>query len=81
MPVGKIIGEFTIKDIHKDSPELIWKRTKKYSGIDRGFFNEYYNGGDLAVAIEVDTPVLYKEPINSKDQFENFTAPQSFRYI
>ncbi len=81
MPVGKIIGEFTIKDIHKDSPEVIWKRTKKFSGIDRGFFNKYYNGRDLAVAIEVDNTLLYNEPINPKDEFENFTAPQSFMYI
>ncbi len=33
MPVGKIIGEFGIKQILKDNPEQIWQKTKKYSGI------------------------------------------------
>ncbi len=81
MPVGKIIGEFGIKEIHKDEPEQIWKKTKEYSGIDESFFNEYYNGKDYAIAIEVDNPVLYTKPINPKEEFENFVAPQSFRYL
>jgi len=81
MPVGRIIGEFTIKTIHQDSPESIWSKTKRFSGIDEVFFNEYYNGRKLAVAIEVDNPVLYKEPINPKKEYDNFTAPQSFMYL
>lgn len=80
MPVGKIIGEFTIKKIHQDSPESIWTKTKRFSGIDEGFFKHYYDGRELAVAIEVEKPVLYKEPINPKEAFKNFTAPQSFMY-
>ncbi len=81
MPVGRIIGEFSIKHIHQDSPESIWDKTKRFSGVDESFFNEYYNGRDLAFAIEVDKPVLYKEPINPKEEYANFTAPQSFMYL
>lgn len=81
MPIGKIIGEFRIKQIHKDAPEQIWEKTKKYSGIDKTFFNEYYSGKNYAIAIEVDNPILYKRPINPKDEFENFVAPQSFKYL
>jgi len=80
MPVGKIIGEFSIKHIHQDSPETIWHKTKGFSGIDENFFNEYYDGRDTAFAIEVDNPILYEEPINPKEKFTNFTAPQSFMY-
>ena len=81
MPVGRIIGEFSIKHIHQDSPESIWLKTKQHSGIDKSFFNQYYNGRDMAFAIEVDSPVLYKHPINPKEEYKNFTAPQSFMYI
>jgi predicted transcriptional regulator len=81
MPVGRIIGEFTIKTIHKDSPKSIWNKTKHFSGIDELFFNEYYNGREFAIAIEVDNPILYKRPINPKIEYDNFTAPQSFMYI
>lgn len=81
MPVGRIIGEFTIKQILQDSPESIWLKTNKMSGIDIEFFNEYYEGRDIAVAIEVGKTKLYKKPINPKEEYENFTAPQSFMYI
>lgn len=81
MPVGRIIGEFSIKQIHQDSPESIWNKTERFSGIDKGFFNQYYDGRNLAVAIEVDKPILYDNPINPKDEYENFTAPQSFMYL
>ena len=81
MPVGRIIGEFTIKQIHQDSPKSIWNKTKLFSGIDENFFNEYYDGRDIAVAIEVDKSFLYKESINPKEEYENFTAPQSFMYL
>ena len=81
MPVGRIIGEFSIKQIHQDSPKSIWIKTRRFSGIDEAFFNEYYFGRDLAVAIEVDKLLLYKVPINPKVEYENFTAPQSFMYL
>lgn len=81
MPVGRIIGEFTIKKIHQDSPETIWNRTKLFSGIEESFFNKYYRGKDLAVAIEIDKSFLYEESINPKEEYENFTAPQSFMYL
>ena len=81
MPVGKIIGEFNIKKIHKDFLDAIWAKTKNHSGIDEAFFYEYYNGKDYAIAIEVDKPQLYDMPINPKERFKNFAAPQSFKYL
>ncbi len=81
MPVGQIIGEFSIKHIHQDSPKMIWDKTRKFSGVDESFFNDYYDGRDLAFAIEVDNPILYKIPINPKEKYKNFTAPQSFMYL
>lgn len=80
MPVGKIIGEFTIKQIHKDLPARIWGKTKERSGIDKAFFDRYYSGKKYAIAIEINNPILYKKPIDPKDEDENFTAPQFFRY-
>jgi len=38
MPVGKVIGEFTIEEIHSDCPERLWDKTKEFSGITEGFF-------------------------------------------
>lgn len=81
MPVGKIIGEFSIKHIHQDSPSSIWAKTKKFSGVEETFFNQYYHEREFAFAIEVHNPILYRVPINPKKEYSNFTAPQSFKYI
>ena len=34
-PVGKVIGEFKIDEILEDTPNVIWKKTKSYSGIEK----------------------------------------------
>lgn len=80
MPVGKIIGEFSIEKIHEDTPDSIWNKTKSYSGIDKKFFEEYYYGRDVAFAIEIGKVKLYDEEINPKENRVNFVAPQSFMY-
>jgi len=81
MPVGKIIGEFKIKKIHKDKPEKIWELTKENSGIDKNYFEKYYDGKKYAIAIEVESAKLYDTPIDPKEKFKKFTPPQSFTYI
>lgn len=40
MPMGKIIGEFTIDGIINDNPMTVWKETKEYAGIS---FENYKN--------------------------------------
>lgn len=81
MPVGKIVGEFEIDEVIKERPHKLWKITKKYSGVERSFYDAYYNGKEYAIAIKIKSTVLYDQPINPKEVFERFTAPQSFMYI
>lgn len=81
MPIGQIVGEFEIEEILNDSPNVIWKKTKKYSGIDDDFFNSYYKGKSRAVAIKIKNPILYKDPINPLDKYDKFVAPQSYKYL
>lgn len=35
MPVGKIVGEFRIERIIEDSPQEIWRKTSKVSGLSK----------------------------------------------
>lgn len=79
-PVGKIIGEFKINEIIKDKPENVWKNTKEYSGITKKFFNEYFSGKDEAFAIGISDFKEYDSPIDPYLLYDNFTAPQSYRY-
>ena len=80
-PVGKIIGEFLVEEILKDTPKKLWYRTKTYAGIDADRYFEYFNGKDIGFAIKIRRAIKYKEPICPYLEYQNFIAPQSFKYI
>lgn len=81
MPIGKIVGEFTIEDILVDDPQSIWRKTKLFSGITKRFFDEYFTGKNQAYAIKVGTLLPYNTPIDPYERWESFIPPQSFRYV
>ena len=80
-PVQKVIGEFRVKQIHKDTPKRIWSHTKEKSGITKEFFNSYFEGRDKAYAIEVSSTRKYRNPKCLKRDFNVEFAPQSFQYV
>lgn len=81
-PVGKVVGEFKIKDVLKDTPTEIWKKTKNESGISKNFFYSYFNDKDSAYAIEFDEFQKYDYPMDLMDLDKSIkVAPQSFRYL
>ncbi|MEQ3030266.1 ASCH domain-containing protein [Alistipes indistinctus] len=80
-PVGKIVGEFTIKRILNNKPEQLWALTSNYSGISKDFFDQYFEDRDSAYALEIEAPRRYKKPINPQERIESFVAPQSFMYV
>lgn len=80
-PTGKIIGEFEIDEIIKDSPNNIWKRTKNNSGVKKKFYMEYFKGRDIGYAIKIKNVTKYKKPLCPYSMDNNFIAPQSFKYI
>ncbi|WP_438027597.1 ASCH domain-containing protein [Sorangium sp. So ce233] len=81
MPVGKVIGEFEIAGLLREPPEVLWKRTKKASGISRRFFDQYFSGCEQGVAIAVRKPKRYPKPLMLQDVLGSATPPQSFRYV
>ncbi|OBU10764.1 ASCH domain-containing protein [Morganella psychrotolerans] len=80
-PVGKLVGEFEVTNIHQGSPDLIWKITKSFAGIDRKYFDSYYEGRDKAIAIAIGKVSIYKRPIDLNTLGGKVTPPQSFCYI
>ena len=79
-PMQKVIGEFTFDEIMEENPEVLWKKTKKHSGITKEFFDEYFFNRDKAFAIRVKETNQYKIPMDLIDFDLNF-APQSFVYL
>jgi predicted transcriptional regulator len=80
-PVSRIIGEFSVSEIHSGSPERLWRKTRQYSGITKLFFNKYFDGHDKGFAIEVGSAVRYQSPLNLRDLLPNGYPPQSFVYL
>lgn len=81
MPVGKIIGEFVIEEILEEHPKSLWVKTKKYSGISEEFYNNYFMGRDKGYAIKIKSLHKYNEPRCPHEMYDDFTAPQSFKYV
>ncbi|MDY0903082.1 ASCH domain-containing protein [Pantoea agglomerans] len=80
-PVGKLVGEFEVTNIHEGSPEFIWKLTKPFAGIEKKYFDSYYEGRNKAVAIAIGKVNVFETPMDLNSLGERITPPQSFCYI
>lgn len=81
MPVGRVIGEFSIERIHSAPPSVIWDLTRLHSGITRNFYRRYFSGRKIAHAIEIRDVKRYEEPQPLKNYLPSGVAPQSYAYV
>ncbi len=81
MPEGKVVGEFSVGKIHKSSPSELWDKTKKYSGVNKSFYDSYFEDRENGYAIEISDVIKYDTPMTLSALGENIFAPQSFRYL
>ncbi len=79
-PVQKVIGEFEIDEILSASPQKIWEKTKKTSGISEKFFYDYFMDKEVAYAIKIKAAKQYEKYFDLKQEY-NLLAPQSFAYL
>lgn len=79
-PVGKITGEFIIDEILKDTPQNLWKNTRKGSGVKKEFYMRYFRGKKIGYAIKIKGYTRYDEPQCPYETNPKFIAPQSFMY-
>jgi len=79
-PIMKVVGEAKVEEILEDSPEKIWNITEKDSGINRKFFDKYYENREKAVAYKLTNIIKYDLPKELSSYGIKF-APQSFVYV
>ena len=79
-PMQRVIGEFEIEDILYLEKEKLWKTTKKYSGIDKLYFDKYFQEKEIGYALKIKRITRYESPKELKDFKVNY-APQSFIYL
>lgn len=79
-PVSKVIGEFEVKHIHLASLLTLWNFTKdKSPGINKEFFDSYFEGKTSGFAVEIMFPTRYIFPLDIGEDFGK-KAPQNFTY-
>ena len=81
-PLGKVVGEFEVDEIIEDTLDILWQETKRYSGISKKFFDEYFKDRDSGFAIKIKSFTAYDKPIELSEYAPNLkVAPQSFCYV
>ena len=78
--VKKVVGEFKIEKIIKDTPDKIWDLGEEVLGIDKKSFYDYFKNSEYAYAIKVKDIIKYNLPKDLSD-FGIKKAPQSFCFI
>jgi predicted transcriptional regulator len=79
-PIKKIIGEFEIDCILSLNPNELWERTMFYAGVNKEFYDKYFNGKGVGYAIKVKNVRRYASHFDL-NYFNIKQAPQSFIYI
>ena len=80
-PVGKVVGEITVRDYLTYTVDEMWEGTKDRSGLTRKEFFDYFHGKKHAHAIEIKSYREYEQPMPLDVLFPNRVPPQSYCYI
>ena len=79
-PKKKIVGYFELEDIIKDTPSNLWNNFSDKAGISKKDFFDYFKGKDEGFALKIGKLAILDDFIDV-DCFEDFKAPQSFKYV
>ena len=83
-PVGKLRGGFRVGEVRTGTPDEIWAVVAHTACIEKPDFDAYYAGRSIAYALEITEVWEYLDPVGLnelRDMFQNFVAPQSWRYV
>jgi predicted transcriptional regulator len=79
-PISKVIGEFEIESILHEKIDELWQKTKENNGVEKTFFNEYFENRETGYAIKIKSTKRYKVYYNIHEKY-GVKAPQSFSYL
>ncbi len=83
-PVRKITGCFVVKEKIRLPLKDLWNKTKKYAGITRNQFNEYFKGCKDGTAILLEKIMRFDKAISLdeiRNEIKTFHPPQSYYNI
>ncbi|SEJ95963.1 Predicted transcriptional regulator, contains an HTH and PUA-like domains [Propionispira arboris] len=80
-PVKRIVGFFLYAKSIKDTPNNVWEQTKKFAGISKDDYFHYFIDKKIAYALIIERFYEFEIPLDPKQLFDDFSAPQSYKYI
>ena len=83
-PVKQLQGGFRVGQVWSGDPEEIWNRVSELSQVTKQYFDIYYEGRNIAYALEITDVWEYENPpaLNRlRERFPNFIVPQSWRVV
>jgi len=80
VPIQQVVAEFDVCSVICESLPLLWKRTRRFAGINSEFFWKYYKGKDYGYAIEIGNVRTYRNPFCPIEELGIY-PPQSFVYL
>ena len=83
-PVKQLRGGFRLGHVWQDSSEEVWNEVSELAGVDKRGFDAYYEGREIAYALQVTDVWEYENPVDLdklRNLFSNFSVPQSWRFV
>ena len=83
-PVKQLRGGFRVGQVWSGDPEEIWNKVSNLSQVTKQYFDIYYEGRNIAYALEITDVWEYENPpdLNGlRERFPNFIVPQSWRAV
>ena len=80
-PTCKVVGEFTIAEVLSLALDALWKTTRHGGGIDRDYFDRYFEGLAEGYALKVKRARRYRSPLCLREDLGILHPPQSFCYL
>ncbi|WP_415712719.1 ASCH domain-containing protein [Maridesulfovibrio sp.] len=80
-PQQAIVGIAQVDKVLSAPVEKLWEQTSKSAGIDKISYLKYFCGKEIAYAYQLKKIRKLSQNISPHDLWENFTIPQSFRYL
>lgn len=79
-PVGRVVAEFSVKNIVHLPLEELWRKTKRYAGISQADFIQYFDGLESGYAYSIEEVTVYEDGFDIVE-LNVMTPPQSFCYL
>jgi predicted transcriptional regulator len=84
LPVGAIIGSFTVAGVVQDTPENFWKRYSSLCGISEQDYKAYFADAQTAYGVLIENPKRWTMPLplgSLRQIYPAFTPPQRYLYL